>query len=533
MTTRISSSVLKFGSQAVGASDTIALSFLEKCTTSSLADQVVVIGQSVKSFIDSLPPTDDLRLNLSELTVSAGNGAKGWSGSSHGKIGGRRTRLQVFMTPTEASRHNNPFRADSVTKSLQGQVADMIGDAAKSSDNRISIICAVPTADAIKSTSFGIARALPRFTRKTDRGKDIDPTKPVVGVQVSFHVASGEPVTKEMLESISIISDCIRMSQTLTDTPPNELNVTTYVSFVKDIVATLPGVELKVIQGKDLESQGFGGVWNVGKGNTTNPPALVVLSHRNQGSEDKSVVLVGKGIVYDSGGLAIKPRDGMCGMKADMSGSAAMLSAFTAMVRMGGLPSGEPLHCVLCLAENSIGPDSFRNDDIIRIYSGLTVEINNTDAEGRLVLADGCSYAAKHLNPKLVIDMATLTGAQGIATGQNHAAVLASHDEDEKSVVDAAKASGDLAFPIVYCPEFHRTLYKSEVADMKNSVSNRMDAASSASGWFIYDHMNAAGYTGNWVHLDMAGPAVFTGTGRGTGYGVGLITTLLSGKGKF
>ena len=154
--------------------------------------------------------------------------------------------------------------------------------------------------------------------------------------------------------------------------PTDEAN--TYVDFVSELVSTLPNVAMKVIRGQDLEAQGFGGIWNVGKGNTTNPPALVVLSHRNEGSEHKSVVLVGKGIVYDTGGLAIKPREGMCAMKADMSGSAAMLSAFTALVRMGGLPSGEPLHCVLCLAENSVGPDSFRNDDIIRIYSYVKLE---------------------------------------------------------------------------------------------------------------------------------------------------------------
>lgn len=533
MSARISSSALSFGAQAVGKSEAVTLSFLDKCTTSTIAEQVIVVGQSVSSFINSLPNEDPLKEHLADLTASAGNGAKGWSGSTHAKIGGKKTRMQVFMTPTESSRHNNPFRSDSVTKSLMSQFPEMIGEAAKSSDNRVSVICAVPSAEAVKSMSFSIARALPRFTRKTDRGKDLDASKPAVGVQVSFHIESGESFSEESLKCISTITDCIRMSQTLTDAPTNELNVSTYVDFIKDVVSTLPNVDMKVIRGKELEEQGFGGIWNVGKGNTTHPPALVVLSHRNQGSEDKSVVLVGKGIVYDTGGLAIKPRDGMCGMKADMTGSAAMLSAFTALVRMGGLPSGDPLHCVLCLAENSVGPDSFRNDDIIRIYSGLTVEINNTDAEGRLVLADGCSYAAKHLNPKLVIDMATLTGAQGIATGQNHGAILASHEEDEAKVVAAAKASGDLAFPIVFCPEFHRTLYKSEIADMKNSVSNRMDAASSASGWFIYDHMNAAGYTGNWVHVDMAGPAVFTGTGRGTGYGVGLITTLLAGNGKF
>lgn len=522
---------MSFGSQALGKADNVTLKFDRMVPLTNLPQNIVIVGQSVASFFESLPGNHELKTNLSDLLPADAKPAKGWSGSTLGKVEGKRTRMQVCISPTEASRHNNQFRVDSLTKSLMSQLPDLVSEASRSGDNRVSVICAVPSVSAIASVSFGIARALPRYTRKSDRGKEVDSNKPTVGIQVSFHVASGEEISQEKLDAIAIVADCIRMSQTLTDAPPNELNVTTYLDFIQEVVSTLSNVEMKVIKGKDLESQGFGGIWNVGKGNTTNPPALVILSHRNQGSEDKSVVLVGKGIVYDTGGLAIKPRDGMCSMKTDMSGSAAMLSAFTAIVRMGGLPSGENLHCVLCLAENSVGPDSFRNDDIIRIYSGLTVEINNTDAEGRLVLADGCSYAAKHLNPRLVIDMATLTGAQGIATGQNHAAVLSAFEEDEAAIVRAGKASGDLAFPIVYCPEFHRGLYKSEIADMKNSVSNRMDATSSASGWFMYDHMNAAGYSGNWVHIDMAGPA--TSNGRGTGYGVALISSLLCGGSKF
>ena len=531
MSARTSSSLLSFGAQALGKSEGIALNFLEKCALSSLPEQVVIVGQSVNSFVNSLPNDHDLKTNLMDLLPANGPQAKGWSGSSLGRVGGKKTRMQVFMTPSEASRHNNPFRADAITKSLIGQLPDMISEASKSTDNRVSVICAVPSAAAVPSVSFGIARALPRFSRKTERGKDADASKPVVGVQVCFHIESGETLAKESLDAIAAVADSIRMSQTLTDTPPNELNVSTYVDFVRSVVSELPGVEMKVIRGKELEDQGFGGLYGVGKGQTSHPPALVVLSHKRKPAEDKSVVLVGKGIVYDSGGLAIKPRDGMCGMKTDMSGSAAMFSSFVGLVRMGGLASGDNLHCVLCLAENSIGPDSFRNDDILRLYSGLTVEINNTDAEGRLVLADGCAYAVKHLNPRMVIDMATLTGAQGIATGQNHGAVLSATAEDEAAMVAAGKKSGDLAFPILFCPEFHRPNYKSEVADMKNSVSNRMDATSSASGWFIYDHMNAAGYLGNWVHIDMASPATFSGSGRGTGYGVGLICTLLGKMG--
>ena len=522
MLDRISSSKLAFSEQAIGTSDRVKLVFSDQCDFLSIPEQVVLIGQSISALVNSLSD-GDFKAAVQDLIPSESQG-KGWSGSSYTKLNGRKTRMQIFMTPTEASRHNCPFRPDTISKSMLSAFPDLIAEAAKSSTSRIAIVCAVPTAEAVPSAAFAIARSLPRFTRKTDRGKDLDPTKPQVTVEISFFVAAGGKIGEEVIKSIETVCESIRMSQTLTDTPPNELNVTSYVEFVKKVVSSLP-VEVSVIRGKELEDKGFGGLWNVGKGQTTNPPALVILTLK--GTTDKSVVLVGKGIVYDSGGLAIKPRDGMCNMKSDMSGSAAMFSSFVAIARMGGLKTGETLHCILCLAENSVGPDSFRNDDILKMYSGMTVEINNTDAEGRLVLADGCTYAAKHLNPRLVVDMATLTGAQGIATGQYHAAALCSNEAEEVEIVKAGKHSGDLTFPIVYCPEFHRLNYKSEVADMKNSVSNRMDATSSASGWFIYDHMNAAGYTGPWIHVDMASPATFGSSGAGTGYGVGLICALL------
>lgn len=529
MTARVSPSLLAFGEQAVGKSETAVLSFLDKFALSNFPEHVVVIGQSVPSFSNSIPLSSEIKAPLSDLIPESSNHPKGWTGSTSCRLAGRKTRLQVYMTSTEASRHNNPFRADAYTKALLSQFPDMISEAAKSADNRVSVICAVPSLLAVPSVSFGIARALPRFTRKTDRGKDVDASsRPPVKVEVSFYIESGESLTNEMLEPISTVADSIRMSQALTDSPPNELNVTSYVDLIRTICENVTNVTVKVIQGKELEAQGFGGIWNVGKGNTSNPPAMIVLSHKNKPSEgSKSVVLVGKGIVYDSGGLAIKPRDGMCGMKSDMTGSASMLGAFLAIVKSGGLPSGEDLHCILCLAENSVGPDSFRNDDILRLYSGLTVEINNTDAEGRLVLADGCAYAAKHLSPRLVVDMATLTGAQGIATGQHHAAVVSAFEEDEIAIVSAGKSSGDLVFPILFCPEFHRLNYKSDIADMKNSVSNRADATSSASGWFMYEHMNACGYNGNWIHVDIASPATFGSGGRGTGFGVALICALL------
>jgi len=529
MSERVSSSKLSFAEIAIGNEKSVELNFQPELDISNLPQNVLIVGQSVQSFLNSADANTELKAGLIDLLPANGGQPKGWSGTSIVRLGGKKVRLHVVVTPNEASRHNNQYRSDSVTKSLIGLLPDLIGEASKlSGDNRISVICAVPDARAIASTAFAVARSLPRFTRKTDRGKDLDASKPTVHIDVSFFLESKESVDASKLESISTVAHSIRMSQALTDTPTNELNTTSYVEFVQKVVKSLnAGIDMKVIKGKDLESQGFGGIWAVGRGNTSNPPALVILSKKGTAPSESqgSIVLVGKGIVYDCGGLSIKAGANMCGMKSDMTGSSSMFGSFVALVKMGGLK--EDLHCVLCLAENSIGPESFRNDDIIRQYSGMTVEINNTDAEGRLVLADGCTYAVKHLNPRLVLDMATLTGAQGVATGQMHAAVLSAFDEEETELIKAAKLSGDLAFPIVFCPEFHRPNYKSEVADMKNSVSNRMDAVSSASGWFMYEHMNAAGYSGRWAHIDMAGPATFSATGRGTGYGVGLICSFL------
>ena len=207
----------------------------------------------------------------------------------------------------------------------------------------------------------------------------------------------------------------------------------------------------------------------------------------------------------------------------DMGGAAAVLGAFASIARRG-------LHtnicAVLCLAENAIGPKAVRNDDIITIYSGKTVEINNTDAEGRLVLGDGVAYATQHLNADVVVDLATLTGAQLVSTGKNHAAIVCNDEALERHTVALGKQCGDLVHPLPYCPEFLSTEFKSEVADMKNSVKDRMNAQSSCAGHFVEAHLSSEGneYQGQWLHIDLAGPAF--SQERGTGYGVTLLNGL-------
>ena len=239
-----------------------------------------------------------------------------------------------------------------------------------------------------------------------------------------------------------------------------------------------------------------------------------------------------QGVIYDTGGLSLKPKVGMCGMKHDMGGSAGLLGGFQAAVQLK-VPCKITL--ILAIVENAIGPLAVRNDDVLTMKSGKTVEINNTDAEGRLVLADCVSYASNGLEggerPDVILDMATLTGAQGVTTGKRHAGILSRTKRLEERVMGAGMRTGDLVFPMLYAPEllklefsskvsddwmeiigyFHHyftTTYLSftiffgtlanQIADMKNSVKDRSNAQASCAGHFIESHIDEA-YEGDWV----------------------------------
>ena len=157
------------------------------------------------------------------------------------------------------------------------------------------------------------------------------------------------------------------------------------------------------------------------------------------------------------------------------------------------------------------------------------MEINNTDAEGRLVLGDGVAYAERDLGSEVIIDMATLTGSQGPATGKYHGAILSNSEDWEKLMMKIGRITGDCVFPIVYCPELHFSEFDSHVADMKNSVSNYNNATSSCAGLFISAHLSPT-YTGAWIHVDMA--ATVASGERATGFGVGLLVALFGKESK-
>jgi probable aminopeptidase NPEPL1 len=408
-------------------------------------------------------------------------------------------RLFVGALPTSCSRHNSPAHPHAITS--------LLGDFG-AGDAHASLIVLLDCPKDALAASCAIARAFPLYSQKTK-----DKTKS------SLHVTllhKGEPLAST--EGLPQACEATQLAARLVDTPTNELNTTRFIEEAKR-VAEQTKSQITIIQGEALKEQGFGGLWGVGQA-ATHPPALVLLTHEPTPSPDsQTIVWVGKGIVYDTGGLSIKTKTGMPGMKTDMGGAAAVLGAFSAAAALD-LP--HTLHAVLCLAENAIGPNATRPDDILTLYSGKTVEINNTDAEGRLVLGDGVAYASKHLQPDIIVDLATLTGAQLVATGRKHAGIMSNDEDLERQAVQAGRQSGDLVHPLPYCPEFFRGEFKSQVADMKNSVKDRANAQSSCAGQFVGEHL--VDYDKAWLHIDLAGPG--RNQERATGYGVALLLTL-------
>jgi probable aminopeptidase NPEPL1 len=380
------------------------------------------------------------------------------------------------------------------------------------------------------ASACAIARAYPLFNEKrisndSGEGKELAYVKART-VTVEFLLAGvdkGKKLMSGSEKAMTAAAAGIRLAAKIVDAPCNLMHTDIFLEHIR-AVGKRVGIEPLIIQGENLDQNGFGGIYGVGKA-AVHQPALAVLSHTPKGAT-KTIAWAGKGIVYDTGGLCIKDRLHMVGMKRDCGGAAAILGAFEAAVTLG---FNENLHAIFCLAENAVGPIATRPDDIHTLYSGKTVEINNTDAEGRLVLGDGVAYARKDLNADVVVDMATLTGAQGISTGRYHAAVLTNNEEWEHSSTVAGKRSGDLVFPLPYSPELHFGEFNSAVADMKNSVADRSNAQSSCAGLFIHAHLGFD-YPGVWVHLDIASPC-HAGE-RATGYGVAILLTLFGQSSK-
>ncbi|CAJ0563278.1 unnamed protein product, partial [Mesorhabditis spiculigera] len=297
-------------------------------------------------------------------------------------------RAKVITVPETVSRGNAPSNSVAIFREVKKNVP--------SSAMSLSVVLVAEYADVVAQVA-AIARAFPKYSLKTK-------PETLEEINIEVVVVDGE-LSSSDVEYLNSLSTAIRETQRLIDIPANFLTTDALVEEAIKLAGELPGASAAST--------------TLAKAGPT-PPAFVVLSHKPAGS-NHTYALVGKGIVYDTGGMQIKGKTGMPNMKRDMGGAAGMLHAFATLVRAG---FKQELHVLLCIAENNVSPIANKPDDIIRMLSGKTVEINNTDAEGRLVLADGVFYAKERLNAGTIIDMATLTGAQSYVTGKLHAALL-------------------------------------------------------------------------------------------------------------
>jgi leucyl aminopeptidase len=246
-----------------------------------------------------------------------------------------------------------------------------------------------------------------------------------------------------------------------------------------------------------LAEEGFNGILAVG-GGSARGPRLVELKWAPRGAK-KHVVLVGKGITFDTGGISIKPMQGMQLMKKDMAGGAAVIGAVLAAARLK-LPV--KVTALVPMAENMPSGSAYRPGDIVRHYGGRTSEIRNTDAEGRVVLADALAYADKKLAPDLLVDLATLTGAQGVALGKRTAALYSDDDALADALADAAEAAGERVWRMPL-PEDYVEKVESEVADLNNAPEGGAGSVVAA----LYLREFAGRSRDRWAHVDMSAPA--------------------------
>jgi leucyl aminopeptidase len=349
------------------------------------------------------------------------------------------------------------------------------------------IVIALPAAEAAQAEAVALGALLGRYAftryRASEQGRQSELTL-IAGDDAAPAVRRGQ-----------ILADAVTLVRDLVNTSPADLYPESFAAAAEQ-VARDSGLDIEVLDEKALADGGYGGLTGVGQG-SARPPRLVRLSYTRPGAT-ATVAFAGKGITFDSGGLSLKPPKSMETMKCDMGGAAAVLGALQAVA---ALQPEVNVVGYLAMAENMPGGHAQRPSDVITIYGGKTVEVLNTDAEGRLVLADALARSAED-HPDLVVDVATLTGAQVVALGSRVSGVMGSDAATADAVVDAARRAGEQAWAMPLPEELRKGL-DSAVADIAN-VSGDRNGGMLVAGLFLREF---APDGVRWAHVDIAGPA--------------------------
>ena len=357
---------------------------------------------------------------------------------------------------------------------------------------REDVAVALPEVEDSERTASALVEGLIVGTRGPDLRKS-EPSRYAFGTLAVVAPGEASQGLADAVRSGEIVGEAINLARELVNTPPAEKSPTTLAAKVK-AVGEAAGLTVKVWDRSRIERERFGGLLGVAAG-SEEPPAFVVLEHR-RGGEAPTIALVGKGVTFDSGGLSLKPSASMEDMKSDMTGAAVVVAAMSAVARLGLKVN---VVGYLAITENMVNGKAMKLGDVLTMRNGKTVEVLNTDAEGRLILADALSYAAEQ-GPSAILDLATLTGACIVALGTKTAGLFSNDDPFAGRVASASKETGERTWRMPLDDD-SKDLLKSSVADLKNIGGKWAGAITAAK--FLEQFVDGR----PWVHLDIAGPS--------------------------
>ncbi|MET3699463.1 leucyl aminopeptidase [Bacillus oleivorans] len=406
-------------------------------------------------------------------------------------------------------------------------VKESLGKAFKHLNGKAETICVDLSSflnDSLSSEevafALGEALALSTYSYSGYKQKSNEPDKEIEKVTI-IAADKGDELTP-VLETGYIYGRATNSARTLVNTPANMLTAADLAEHARRLADTY-GFEAEILEKEDMEKLGMGALLAVNQG-SNQPPKLIVLKYQGKAEWKDVIGLVGKGVTFDTGGYSLKTRDGIVGMKTDMAGAAAVLGA---MEIIGETRPEQNVVAVIPATDNMVSGHSFKPDDVITSLHGKTIEVSNTDAEGRLVLADAITYA-KHHGAEYLVDVATLTGGVIVALGTHTTGAMTNHESWFEQVLEASHAAGEPIWRLPITDKDVKRIRSSKVADLNNSPGREGHAI--MGGTFLLEFAEDT----PWVHLDIAGTATSKssyelGPSGATGVMVRTLATLVDG----
>jgi leucyl aminopeptidase len=406
--------------------------------------------------------------------------------------------------------------AEPLTASALQDIGGTAAQQTAANDGPVTFVATGLSAAADAASQIAVGAELGGYT--FNRYKFVDPAKPRPGGRdAPFTIVSpGDAARQAFARDGRALADGVRFARDLAREPANILYPESFVARAQEAFRGVRGATVTVLDVPAMERLGMGSILSVGKG-SVRPPRMLIVEYR--GGSGAPVALAGKGITFDSGGISLKPGEGMWAMKGDMGGAAAVIGAVLSLAR-----SQAPVNVIgiAALAENMPSGSATRPGDVVKAMNGKTIEVLNTDAEGRLVLADAVTYAERQYKPAVIVDAATLTGAVTTALGDEYAGLFSRNDALADQLLAAGKATGEELWRLPLHKNYAKDM-ESSIADIKNVVEGGAPGASLGAHFIGYFVERTP-----WAHLDIAGvdlqgkalPTVPEGL---TGFGVRLL----------